>query len=233
MEDAIGSRPTQDASRTLPGLLARAAVPLVGLIAAGLLAHSLPSFRQLLLSRTLLDDGWRGWIIFLGAGTLIGAFGLPRQAVGFAAGYVFGVLPGIVLTTVAGLLASLVDLLWARLVGRPWVLRRLQRGRMARLDGFVAANPFTAILTLRLLPVGSSLLVSLLAGVLGVRLPPFLAATLLGSLPQTVVFVLAGSGSRIGHLAQIAIAIGLFATSALLGVAMFRRASPIETEASS
>ena len=196
---------------------------LCGLIAAGLLAHALPAFRHVLASRGLLALGWRGWIVFLGIGALTGAVGLPRQAVGFAGGFVYGGLGGVALATAANLLASLADLLWARLVARDWVLRRLHRSRAARLDGFISAGPFTAILTLRLLPVGSSLLVSLLAGVLGVRVAPFLAATLLGGLPQTVIFVLVGSGSRLGHLTQIALAIVLFAASGASGVLLLRK----------
>jgi uncharacterized membrane protein YdjX (TVP38/TMEM64 family) len=119
--------------------------------------------------------------------------------------------------------ASLADLLWARMVGRDWARRRLLRGRLARLDGFVSANPFTAILTLRLLPVGSSLMLSLFAGVLDVRILPFASATLLGSLPQTAIFVLVGSGARIGHMAQIGLGFVLFLASGLLGGLLLRR----------
>ena len=97
------------------------------------------------------------------------------------------------------------------------------RGRAARLDDFIGRNPFTAILTLRLLPVGSSLMLSLLAGVLDVRILPFVGATLLGSLPQTVIFVLVGSGARIGHMAQIGLGIALFVASAIGGVLLLRR----------
>ena len=200
-----------------PGLL------LCSVVAVALLVHAQPPLRALMDKGGLLRDGWRGWIIFLCAGTLIGMVGLPRQAVGFAGGFVYGPLVGTALATGANLIAALADLLWARWLARDWVARRLLPGRAAGLERFVATNPFTAILTLRLLPVGSSLLVSLLAGVLPVPVTPFLAATLFGSLPQTVIFVLVGSGTRIAQPVQIALALGLFLASGLVATMLLRR----------
>jgi uncharacterized membrane protein YdjX (TVP38/TMEM64 family) len=203
---------------------------LCGLLAAGLAIRELPGIGHPgpghpggIFSRGLLRDGLHGRVIFLCVGTLVCAAGLPRQAVGFAGGFAYGTVMGTLLTTAATLTASLVDLLWARMVGRDWARRRLLRGRMARLDSFIARNPFTAILTLRLLPVGSSLMLSLLAGVLDVRILPFLGATLLGSLPQTVIFVLIGSGTRIGQATQIVLGIALLIASGIGGGLLLRR----------
>lgn len=221
MRDVAARRTTGEALRPLarPGLL------LVGLLAAGLLIRALPGIDHTALRRDLLRDGPQGYAVFLCLGTLICAVGLPRQAVGFAGGFAYGPMTGTLLTTVANLVACLADLLWARLVARDWARRRLLRGRLSRLDGFIARNPFTAVLTLRLLPVGSSLMVSLLAGVLDVRILPFLGATLLGSLPQTVIFVLVGSGTRIGQTTQIGLGIALFVASAIGGGLLLRRTS--------
>lgn len=202
-----------------PGLL------LCGLVAAGLLLHALPGIDRMVFDRSLLRDGLRGRVIFLCIGTLVCAVGLPRQAVSFAAGFAYGPVAGVLLTTLANLVASAADLLWARLVAREWARRRLLRGRLAQLDGFVSDNPFTAILTLRLLPVGSSLMLSLLAGVLDVRILPFLGATLLGGLPQTVIFVLIGSGTGVGEATRIYLGIGLFIASGVTGGLLFRRSA--------
>ncbi len=219
MRDVAVLRTTGEALRPLlrPGLL------LCGLLAAGFLIRALPGIDHTAFSRDLLRDGLRGHAIFLCVGTLICAVGLPRQAVGFAGGFAYGLVMGTLLTTAATLLACVADLLWARLVARDWARRRLLRGRLSRLDGFIARNPFTAVLTLRLLPVGSSLMLSLLAGVLDVRILPFLGATLLGSLPQTVIFVLVGSGTRIGQMTQIGLGIALFVASAIGGGLLLRR----------
>ncbi len=229
MRQASARHPTTDWLRPL----ARPALLLCGLLAAGLLIRALPGIDQTLFSRALLRDGLHGRILFLCFGTLICAVGLPRQAVGFAAGFAYGPLMGMALTTLANLAGCLVDLLWARTVARDWARRKLLQGRLARLDGFIARNPFTAILTLRLLPVGSSLMLSLLAGVLDVRVAPFLAATLLGSLPQTVIFALVGAGMRIGQTTQIGLGIALFLASGILGGILFRRSGAMSDAPSS
>ena len=218
-----------EAAKPLRPLL-RSALLLCGLLAAGLLIHALPGIDRAVFGSTLLRDGLRGRLVFLCIGTLICAVGLPRQAVGFAGGFAYGWVMGTVLATLATVVGSAADLLWARMVGRDWARRRLLRGRMARLDGFISANPFTAILTLRLLPVGSSLMLSLLAGVLDVRIVPFLGATLLGSLPQTVIFVLVGSGSRIGQTTQIELAVALFVASAIAGGLLLRRVASFRSK---
>ncbi len=203
--------------------LFKAAMLLCGLLLAGILLRSLPGLNHALLQGGVLQRGLEGRLIFLAVGTMVCAVGLPRQAVCFAGGIAYGLVWGTVLTTLATLAGCLADLFWARAIGRDWVQRRLLRGRLARLDGFIAANPFSAILTLRLLPVGSSLMVSLFSGFLGVRVLPFLGATLLGSLPQTIIFGLLGTGIGIGHGTQVLLGLGLFVASGFLGLVLFFR----------
>ena len=197
-----------------------------GLLAATLLLRHLPGGEGgLLPTIAVLRHGVAGRLLFLLAGSLACAVGMPRQAVCFAGGVAYGLLPGIALSSLATLSGCLLCFLWARLAGRDWARRRLAAradGWLARLDRLAAARPFAAVLTLRLLPVGSSLALNLAAGVLALRILPFAAATLLGSLPQTVVFTLLGGGTRIGHGAQILIAAALFAASGAAGLRLLR-----------
>ena len=111
---------------------------------------------------------------------------------------------------------------WARALGRRWAARRI-RGRLARADRFLAANPFVSTLVLRLLPVGNSLALNLLAGVSAVPALPFLAASVIGFIPQTIIFALLGGGIRVARGWQIGIAAGLFVSSALGGLWLLRR----------
>ncbi|POF61285.1 hypothetical protein KMAL_30880 [Novacetimonas maltaceti] len=78
------------------------------------------------------------------------------------------------------------------------------------------------MLVLRLLPVGSAMMLSIAAGLAGARMAGFIAATLLGSLPQTAVFVLVGGGMEVNHQWQVALAVGLFVMSGLGGVWLLR-----------
>jgi uncharacterized membrane protein YdjX (TVP38/TMEM64 family) len=192
---------------------------LVGLLLAGLLLHR---FHAGLPGREVLQDGLQGRLLFLLVGSLACAVGLPRQLVCFAAGLAYAALPGVLLSTVATVCGCLLAFGWARLVARDWVRRRFGR-RLARLERIVRGRPFAAVLFIRLLPVGSSLLLNLGAGLVDVPVLPFLGATLLGSLPQTLVFTLLGSGTRLGHGVQLGVALGTFAASAVVGLALLRR----------
>ena len=211
------------AARLAP--LARPLLLLAGLLVAGLALRQLPGASpQALLGRWVTGHGPLGALAFVAAGGALCAVGLPRQAVAFAGGLALGPWAGGALSLLAMLAGCALDFAWARGLARDWARRRL-RGRWARLDAFLAANPFAATLTLRLLPVGSNVLLNLLAGTSGVAFAPFLAATALGYLPQTAVFALLGAGTRVDRTAQLWLGLALFAASAGLGLALLRRAA--------
>ncbi len=203
--------------------LARPLFLLAGLLAAGLAVRQIPGLSpQALLGRWVTGHGPLGALAFVAGGGALCALGLPRQAVAFAGGLALGAWPGAALSLLAMLAGCALDFAWARVLARDWARRRL-RGRWARLDAFLAANPFTATLTLRLLPVGSNVALNLLAGTSGVAFAPFLAASALGYLPQTAVFALLGAGTRVDRTAQLWLGMALFAASAALGLGLLRR----------
>jgi uncharacterized membrane protein YdjX (TVP38/TMEM64 family) len=159
---------------------------------------------------------------FVLMGALLSAVGVPRQIVAYAGGLGFGLAGGMALAMAGQILACVIDFVWARLLARAWVRRRM-RSRLARFDRFLTANTFTATLMLRLSPVGNNTALNLLAGVWGVAPGPFLAGSAIGYLPQTLVFVLAGTGTQVGGRLQIALAVALFAASVLAGFVLWRR----------
>ena len=166
---------------------------------------------------------------WLGAvGTLLCAVGLPRQLVAFAAAYAFGAAAGGALALLVQVLSCGADFAWARAVARSWAARRIAASpRLARLDERLAAHPFSATLTLRLLPIGNNLLLNLLAGVSAVPAVPFLAGSALGYLPQTLVFALIGSGAHVDRGLQLLIGVALFALSAAVGTVLLRRQNTV------
>src|SRR3546814_4939667 len=78
-------------------------------------------------------------------------------------------------------------------------------------------------LLLRLLPVGSNALTNLAAGVSGVRAIPLFVGSLIGYVPQTVIFTLLGSGIHLDPQIRIAASVVLFVVSGALGIYLFRR----------
>jgi uncharacterized membrane protein YdjX (TVP38/TMEM64 family) len=204
------------------GWLWRALALLGGLAAVGAGLRALPRLDSGLLDRLVIGHGLTGIALFLLLAALGCAVGVPRQVAAFAAGYAFAAGLGLwtagLLAMAGQMLGCAADFGWARLLGRDWLAARLP----ARLRDRVTARPFTATLTLRLLPVGNNLALSLLGGASGVPAVPFLAASAVGYLPQTAVCVLLGSGIQLGHGAEVAIAVGLFAAAAALGLWLWR-----------
>ncbi|MBB5689239.1 putative membrane protein YdjX (TVP38/TMEM64 family) [Roseomonas alkaliterrae] len=198
-----------------------------GLAAAGLLLRSVgfaPGTEW--VDRWVLGQGLAGDLAFVAMGAAATAAGAPRQGVAFLGGYAFGALQGSLLALAAQVAGCALSYAWARAVGRSWAERRLAGRfghRLRPLRDVLAVSPFGATLALRLLPVGNNLALNLLAGMAGIRLLPFLAASAIGYLPQTVVFALLGKGIRVDGAWQLGLAVALFVVSAGIGLMLLRR----------
>lgn len=202
------------------GLILMASLLAIGwAVEAGGLAHRLDANW---VDTEIRGNGLSGWLYYLGFGALAVAVGLPRQAVCFLGGYAFGLGQGLLLAETASGLGCLVCFLYARLFGRDLVRHRFA-DRIEKLDAVLKGHPFTMATLIRLLPVGSNVLTNLIAGVSSVSLPPFLAGSLVGYLPQTVIFVLLGSGIHVQPVWRTAVSVALFVVSGLLGVVLYRR----------
>jgi len=198
-----------------PALMAGALVAVAA--ALPLLGHGAA---QSELGTALSQGGVKGQGLFLLLSTLLVAIGLPRQVPAFAAGYAFGPVYGSVIALVGQVLACSLDFIWARAIGQDFVRRRFG-DRLTRIDKTLSKHTFVTTLTLRLMPVGNNLLLNLAAGLSSVRLLPFLAASAIGFIPQTLVFALFGHGSLPNHAHMLALGGAMFAASALLGIFLF------------
>ena len=179
-----------------------------------------------------LDTGWidtnirghgvTGQVVFVAVAALATAIAVPRQLVAFLGGYAFGLGTGTALALVASVLGCLAGFGYARLIGRGFVMARFSK-RIRRLETFLSDRTFTTALLIRLLPVGNNAITNLLAGVSSVRLVPFLLGSAVGYVPQTVIFVLLGSGVRLDPGLRTGLSAALFVLSGLLGVTLVRR----------
>jgi uncharacterized membrane protein YdjX (TVP38/TMEM64 family) len=189
-----------------------------GLKASGLAQHLDANW----VDSEIRGQGANGWLLYVGVGALAVAAGLPRQAVCFLGGYGFGLGLGLALAQLASILGCALCFLYARLLGRELVRHRFAE-RLRRLDDFLHEHPVTMTMLIRFLPVGSNLITNLLAGVSKVAPLPFLLGSLIGYLPQTIIFVLLGSGIHVQPLWRSVLSVLLFLLSALLGVYLYRR----------
>lgn len=174
------------------------------------------------INTNVRGHGLEGYGMFLAAGAVITAVGLPRQMVAFFGGYAFGVFNGTLLGAVAALGGCILAFFYSRLFGRA-VLRRMLPERLKRFDDFVRGDPFSMTLLIRLLPVGSNLVTNLVAGVSRIPRLHFFAGSFVGYLPQSLIFALAGSGLTMDSYWRTGSSIVLFVLAGLLALPLYRR----------
>jgi len=208
-----------------PRILIRGLVLFTSLVALGLALQALDAgslFDKAWIDADVRGKGMLGEALFLGAGAVFTAAGLPRQIVGFLAGYAFGLVAGTGLALAATVLGCILAFYYARVLGREFVQTRFS-DKVRRIDGFLENNPLTMTLLIRLLPVGSNLATNLAAGVSSVRGLPFFTGSAVGYLPQTLIFALVGSGIAVEPELRISVSIVLFFLSGAVGIYLYRK----------
>jgi uncharacterized membrane protein YdjX (TVP38/TMEM64 family) len=122
------------------------------------------------------------------------ALSLPGAAVlTVAGGFLFGAWLGTGLTVISATIGATVIFLAARSAFGD-LLRARAGPALRRMEEGFRRDAFSYLLMLRLVPLFPFFLVNLVPAFLGVRLRTYVAATLLGIIPATLVFTLAGCG---------------------------------------
>ena len=162
------------------------------------------------LEQEVLNQGARSSVvfIFLMAGLL--AVGLPRQLVALLAGYGFGLWQGFVLASLATVLGCGISYFVARCFLSVWIKRKYRHSYL-KYRYLFSNHVFKLTFAIRLLPAGSNVLTSLIAGALRLPAVTFVFASGLGYLPQNLIFVLMGNGVQVSSGWQILMAVvGVF-----------------------
>lgn len=168
-----------------------------------------------------LHQGPWALVFLLGTGALFTAVGGPRQVLAFVFGYALGGWIGMAVSTLCTVIGAAMCFSTSRWLLRGTVSRRFGR-RLTRLESLLENKTWLKVLMIRLLPVGSNLLTNLLAGATHVRELPFLAGSLLGYIPQMLVFSLIGSGIGVSDQYQLVLSIVLFVIASLIGTYLYR-----------
>ena len=168
------------------------------------------------------NSGLSGTLVFLAIGAISSAVGAPRQMVAFLGGYTFGFIDGCILSTLAVTLGCISSFSFSRLFARPLIRRRFAP-KIQRVNQFLAEQPFSKTVIIRLLPVGNNLVTNLVAGVTQVNALPFVFGSFVGYLPQMAIFALMGKGIVVLSIWKIALSAGLFVLSAALSFHLFKQ----------
>ncbi|MDX6315968.1 MAG: hypothetical protein QOF44_5432 [Streptomyces sp.] len=183
----------------------------------------------------LLAHGWPAQLTGAAAVLLFGvAYGLcavafvPRPLLNLAAGALFGAQAGLVASLGGTVLGAGLSFVLGRVLGRD-ALRPLLRGRLLlSLDRQLSRHGFRSMLAMRLFPGVPFAAANYAAAVSEMRLAPFLAATAVGSVPNTAAYVIAGSRASTPTSPAFLLAMGFIAVTGLAAVvvAWRRRSRP-------
>lgn len=163
----------------------------------------------------LISHGISGTMALLLFGAVFTGCGGPRQLIAFTFGFAFGSVWGTALCVLSTLGGALCSYSVAHFTLKPTLTRKFGR-RVEQFRQFVGSAPFSKILIIRLFPVGNNLITNLLSGIASVPLKAFIGASLIGYLPQTLIFALAGSGVGSANEWQLIISIALGIISMVL-----------------
>lgn len=186
-----------------PGLLRRwgplALIVIIMLVAwqSGLtryLSYESIVLNQSALSAFVAENLFLAALAYFAVYVVTVALSLPGAvAITVAGGLLFGTILGSTMTVFAATLGATVIFLIAKTSFESGLRERAGPflGKLA--EGF-HKDAFNYLLFLRLVPVFPFWLVNLAPALLGVRLPVFVAATLIGIIPGTVAFTAVGAG---------------------------------------
>jgi signal transduction histidine kinase/uncharacterized membrane protein YdjX (TVP38/TMEM64 family) len=135
-------------------------------------------------------------LLYIGTFVVVVALSLPGALIMTLTG---GLLFGVVLGTAAALAGACTGAVLIFLVARSTLGAALRRrirpdGVVARMEAEVRRHAFSYILSLRLMPVVPFPLVNFVSGFVKMPLSTYLAATLLGIIPSTLIYTSVGAG---------------------------------------
>lgn len=183
------------------------------------------------LAERARETGTAGVVVFFVAYIVSTVALLPGSILTLAAGFAYGPLWGVALVSPASVAGATCAFLLGRTVLRSWAERQVARSPRARaLDAAVERQGFTLVLLLRLSPVFPFSVLNYALSLTRVSLGSYVAASAIGMLPATVLYVYLGSlapaaadlstsGGGGGASRTVLYVVGLAATVAVVVVA--------------
>ena len=151
--------------------------------------------KEIVLSRFVF---FISYIIFAGL-----SFPFLPGVLTVAAGALFGVVEGVILVSFASTLGACICFLLSRYFLADFVNNKFLKKKSVMIEKFNENGPLY-LLSLRLIPTISFILINLIMGVLPISIKKFYYISQLGMLPATIVYVNAGSEvSKINNINDI------------------------------
>jgi uncharacterized membrane protein YdjX (TVP38/TMEM64 family) len=159
--------------------------------------------------------GWWSPVAYLAMASVLPLAFVPRWLLTAVAGAVFGTVPGAALGLAGGLGGAVSGYALGRLLGSPYLEKHGGRRALA-IRGFLRRNGFIAVALGRTNPAISCEAISLASGITVVPWRVYLAATVLGMAPGSLVYAALGDGIAMNETATTvgSLAVLLVLTSA-------------------
>jgi uncharacterized membrane protein YdjX (TVP38/TMEM64 family) len=132
--------------------------------------------------------GFWGPLVFAACYALAVTALIPGSVLNASAGALFGVALGAAAVLAGATAGAALSFGLARMMGRPAVARYTGSGRLARLESYLSRRGFESVLVLRMVSMFPFGAVNYGAGVAGVGFGPYMAGTVLGIVPGTLVY---------------------------------------------
>jgi uncharacterized membrane protein YdjX (TVP38/TMEM64 family) len=155
---------------------------------------------------------------------------IPRTVFSLASGLLLGPVVGITVALAATAVSGLLSFALARSLGRRIVARHLDRASVRAVDAKLSGGGWLAVASLRLIPAVPFLPTNYACGLSSVRTRPYLAGTMIGSLPGTTAAVALGDTLTGGTPPALLAAYALFAIAGATGLWFTIRRHTLEGE---
>jgi uncharacterized membrane protein YdjX (TVP38/TMEM64 family) len=191
------------------------------LIALGLLIVALAVAAVLLplhqIQDAIADTGAWAPAAAVVIGALLLCALVPRTAISFAAGVLFGAISGGIVAVIAALIAAAATFWVGRALGRD-ALAAHQGDRLARLDSWLARRGLLGVTVVRLMPLAPYGLIGYAYGTTAVRWWNYVGGTAIGAAPSAFTYAALGAAvvkpGDLGWLTLIPAGVGLVIAAA-------------------
>lgn len=166
--------------------------------------------RQGLQTRIAAAGAWAPLIFVLAQTAQVLLAPVPGEATGFIGGYLFGVFPGFVYSTLGLALGSWMNLAIGRLVGKRYVRRWIPEPHLRRFDKKLRGRGLTVIFLFFVFPGFPKDYLCLFLGLSDMPLRVLLALAAVGRIPGTLMLSLQGALLFDRNYSLLGIAAGIF-----------------------
>ncbi len=177
------------------GVTRKTAVIAAVVVIAAVAVWQLPVSRWVVtLAEQVRSMGWAGVALFIAIYVVAAVALLPGALLTLAAGFAYGPVGGLLIASPASVVAATVAFFLSRTIFRDWIRQRIDRYPKARaLDSAIGANSFKLILLLRLSPLIPFNILNYVLGLSDASAGRYVAASFIGMLPATWLYVYLGS----------------------------------------